>query len=84
MILLHILIALASVGYSTYAFFSPSQAKLNASYGLVAATLLSGTYLVVATHAALVASCTTGLIYTGAVSILLAAAHYKLAKTPTK
>jgi hypothetical protein len=79
-VLLHVLIALTSVGYSTYAFFSPGQTKLRISYSLVAATLASGTYLVVSTHAALLQSCVTGLLYTGSVSIALASARRKLAQ----
>lgn len=77
-VLIHVLIALTSIGFSTYLFFSPSRSKLRVSYGLITATLASGTYLVWSTHAPLLQACTTGLIYLGVVSIGVATAHYKL------
>lgn len=80
---LHILIALGSVGYTTYVFFAPTTAKLRASYALVALTLLSGTYLAVSNPAHILQTCVSGLIYTGAVSVGIAFARKKLA-TETK
>ena len=79
----HIFLALASVAYTTYVFFTPSRAKLRFSYALVASTLATGTYLVVSTHAPMLQSCMTGLLYTGAVSIGLVSAHKKLASQET-
>lgn len=78
-VLIHVLIALASIGISTYALIAPSYAKLKVSYSFVGATLASGTYLVVSTHANMLSSCTTGLVYLSIVSTLLALAHRKLA-----
>ncbi len=79
-LLLHVFIALSSIAYSTYAFFAPTARKLHVSYGLVAATLASGTWLVVSTHASLVQSCISGLVYLATLSVVLVAARYKLAK----
>lgn len=78
-LLAHIIIALTSIAFSTYAFFKPSEAKFRISYVLVAAVLASGTYLVWLNPATLTHLCTTGLIYLGAVTVLLVAAHRKLA-----
>jgi hypothetical protein len=78
-VLIHVLIALASMAYSTYVFFSPSQTKLRLSYGLVGATVASGTYLIVTNPAHMVQSCTTGLIYLGVVSVAIISARHKLA-----
>jgi hypothetical protein len=78
-LVLHILIALGSVGYTTYVFFAPSAAKLRASYALVALTILSGTYLAVSNPAHILQTCVSGLIYTGAVSVGIAFARKKLA-----
>lgn len=78
-LILHIAIALASVALSTYAFFSPSRRLMHTSYGLVAATLASGTALVIASHANILSACTTGLFYTLSVSALLYAGNRKLA-----
>jgi hypothetical protein len=77
-LILHIIIALTSLVYAGYTFFSPSQNKLRFSYSLVVLTLLSGTYLVMVTHSPLMAACTSGLIYLAVVLSGLAAAHYKL------
>jgi hypothetical protein len=75
---LHILVALVSVALSTITFLRPSPRKLRASAALVALTLISGTYLVMSTHAPLVQSCVTGLVYLLGVSVALAGASYKL------
>ncbi|MFA5004030.1 MAG: hypothetical protein WC498_02010 [Candidatus Saccharimonadales bacterium] len=84
LILSHVIIALTSVLFSTYLFFRPSQRKLQASYGLTALTVSSGTYLVVSTHAKILEACLTGLMYLGAVGIATIAAHRKLALQTVK
>ncbi len=76
----HIVIALASIGYTTYLYFRPSRTKLRVSYGLVAATLASGTYLVVSTHSPLLSSCVSGLLYLAAVATGMALSARKLAR----
>lgn len=78
-ILLHVLIALTSLVYAGYVYFSPSKTKLYAAYGLVALTLISGTYLVVTMNTPLLQACSTGLLYLGVVLSGLLAAHRKLA-----
>ena len=80
LVVLHVGIALASLIYAGYVFFSPSKAKLYGAYALVAATLASGTALVIATHTSLLSVCATGLLYLGVVSAGLIASHRKLAK----
>lgn len=77
-LLFHVIIALSSLLYTTYAFLSPSKPKLYTSYSLVALTLASGTYLVLSTHTRLLPSCMTGLIYLGAVSSGLVLVSRKL------
>lgn len=77
-VLLHVLIALTSVIYTTYLYFQPSKRKFYAAYGLIGATLASGTYLVISTHSPLLSSCVTGLVYLGIVLSGLAAASRKL------
>lgn len=76
---LHILIALASVAFATYTFFTPSKAKIGASYSMVAATIASGTYLVVATDASMLHACMSGLFFTVTVSAITYASQRKLA-----
>jgi len=77
----HILIAIVSLFFATYTYFAPSQAKLRASYVLVAATLLSGGYLAWARPGHLASVCTTGLAYIGLVSVAILAARSKLARS---
>jgi prepilin signal peptidase PulO-like enzyme (type II secretory pathway) len=79
-VLLHVLIALSSIAYTTYLYFSPSRRKFYTSYGLIAATLISGAYLVISTHSPLLSSCATGLVYLSLVAFGLFTASSKLAK----
>lgn len=78
-VLLHVLIALTSIGFTTYLYCRPSKRKFYASYSLIAATLASGTYLVISTHAPMLSSCTTGLLYLGIICCIMVPAHIKLA-----
>lgn len=69
MILLsHIIIALSSLVMSTVSAFWPSRTKVYATAGLIAATLASGTYLVISTQTPLLHVCMTGLVYLGLAS----------------
>ncbi len=76
----HISIALFSVMYTTYLLISPSKNKIAVSYGLVSATLISGTYLVVSTKASIISACISGLIYTTIVMVGILLARRKLEK----
>ena len=76
-ILLHVLIALSSVAFTTYLYLRPSKGKFYVSYGLIAATLGSGTYLVVSSGSPLLSSCMTGLLYLGVVLTGIVAAREK-------
>lgn len=75
---LHITIALVSIAWTGYVFVSPSMRKLYGSYALVAGTLASGTYLVIAMSSPLLKSCLTGLAYLGIVFAGIIATQYKL------
>ncbi|MFO0781341.1 MAG: hypothetical protein U0524_00410 [Candidatus Saccharimonadales bacterium] len=79
-VLMHVLIALSSIAMTTAAYIAPTQHKLRTNYVLIAATLISGTYLVVSTHSGLISACTTGLIYLSVVSFGTALARHKLLK----
>lgn len=83
-LLMHILIALSSVAYTTYLYISPSPIKFKVSYGLIGSTILSGTYLVISTQANMVQACLTGLVYTGAMSLAVASAHRKFSTQKNK
>lgn len=77
-LLIHILIAMASIAFATYLFFAPSRAKLAMTYGLVASTVASGVYLIVSTPVHMTQTCVTGLVYLGAVAVVIGLAYRKL------
>lgn len=80
-LILHIVIALASIAYTTYLWASPSKAKFKASYVLVGLTLASGIALVVVSPAAMIQACMSGLLYTALVSAGIASAQGKFARS---
>ncbi len=76
----HIVVAVSSLVCAIYAIFKPSPSTLRFSYGLTAATLASGTYIVLSTHTSLTQACTTGLVYLGIMTAGLTAARYRLVR----
>ncbi len=70
----HIIIALASLGFTSYLFISPSVSRFKYAYALIGSTLVSGTILVVTAHSNLLSACTTGIAYLGIVTLGIAAA----------
>jgi hypothetical protein len=78
LVLLHVLIALASIIYTAYVYFYPSAGKLPATYALFVLTFLTGTYLVWSKPGHLTESCISGLIYFALVSYGIVAARQKL------
>lgn len=79
-IFLHVLIAISSVLYTGFVFFSPSKKRLLISYVFVFLTIASGTYLVILKPGHLLQSCLMGLAYLGVVMIGIVSARYKLAQ----
>jgi hypothetical protein len=78
---LHIAVALTSVIFTAFLYFSPTKSKFRVSYALVGLTVASGTWLIVANPAHMVQSCITGLVYLGVVFFGIALARNKLAST---
>lgn len=76
---IHIAVALSSLAFSTYLLFSPSRSKMKVSYGLIAATLASGTILVLTDLTHLMSACMSGLVYLAGVMTLNLVAQNKLA-----
>lgn len=79
-ILIHVIIALASIAVSSVTFFKPAIKNLYASYGLILATVASGTYLILSTSGSILKSCLTGLAYVTVVSIITIATHVRVRK----
>lgn len=78
-LLTHIVIALSSVIFASYVMMRPSQAKFYVSYGLVAATLVTGTILTVQNASHLLQACASGIMYVSIVTALTVAAQKKFA-----
>lgn len=79
-ILLHVLIALTSVGLASFTYFKPTTNRLLASYGFIGATVVSGTILIVTMSSDILRSCLTGLFYVTVVSIVTIATHVRVRK----
>lgn len=78
-LLLHIAVALSSIVFSAFTLFMPSKIKVRISQGLTAATLASGTYLVISMKTNMLRACMTGLVYLAVVSFMIVMANRKLA-----
>jgi len=77
-LLVHILIALTSVGLATYAALRPTKRLVRSGYISVVATLISGIMLVVATPSSLTHACVSGFIFTSITLTLVSVSSYRL------
>lgn len=77
-VLIHVIIALASIGIASFTFFKPSTKRLAASYGFIVATVASGTYLLIALQSDILRTCLSGLFYLTIVSIVTIATHLRV------
>jgi len=77
-LIIHIVVALLGIVSAGYAVVKPSQSILKLSASAVVATLLSGTYLVLAQHLSLTSACFSGLSYLAVTLSLLTAAKLRL------
>ncbi len=77
-LLTHIIIALASVLFSSITFFKPSMKRLAVGYGLIIGTIASGTVLIVTSSASILHACISGLVYTTAVTLVTIATHIRI------
>lgn len=84
MLVLHILIALTTIGVSGFTLIKPSRNKLKSSYVLTFLTFATGSYLIVMSPAHLVSACITGIVFLGVVGSMLFAARYRLSSLPAK
>ena len=78
-VLLHVIVALISIIVAGYMYARPSRKGLLVSYGMMAATLGSGLYLVVSAPAHMIEACLMGVAYLVVVSTMTVAARVKLA-----
>ncbi len=74
----HILIALTSLILALYTLFVPTHRKLLISYILIALTVVSGTYMIIASPSRMAQACVSGLVYLSVVFVMIALARRKL------
>ena len=79
LVLIHVIIAFVSLGYTGFMYFNPSRARLRVSYSLVAATLGSGTILIATSRGHMLEACMMGFFYLGLVTLGIVSAKHKLA-----
>ena len=79
LLITHIIIAFASIAAASVGFMRPSYRKLQSSYMLIGATLISGTMLIIVTKASLLHGCAMGITYSAGVTYLTLLTHRKLA-----
>ena len=80
-VLLHVIIALSSIVIAAYSYLRPSRKSLSMNYGLIAATIGTGFYLVVNEPAHMIEACLMGVAYLAIVSATTVMARVKLART---
>ncbi len=80
----HVIIALLSVLISSSLLVRPSRKGFYLSYILIGSTILSGTYLVISTHSALLPACEAGLTYLVIVATLVVISHRRWIKNLAK
>lgn len=65
LIITHIIVALASLTFSLWLLAKPHQSLVKLNYGLIAATLISGSALVLVHPVGILHTCLVGLVYVG-------------------
>lgn len=83
-LLLHVVIAMSTVGFSGITLIKPTKTKLYFSYSLIITTFLTGGYLVILSPAHLVSSCIIGLVFLGVVGSMLITASKRLVSVGVK
>lgn len=79
-LLIHIIIAVTSVAFTTLLFVLPTRTKFRINYALIGLTLATGTYLVVSTNTSMLKACMSGLFYITLVTAGTVAARYRFAR----
>jgi hypothetical protein len=79
-VILHILIAISSLLAVTYSLIRPSAKLVTVNYISIAATVLSGFFLVIFEPARMLHTCVAGLMYLAVAVTLSIAAQARLAR----
>jgi len=78
-ILIHVAIALLSIGCATLGYIRPTNKIIKASYALIAMTFTSGFYLVIVEPSSMLRTCLSGVAYLSVVSAAVFLTRRKLA-----
>jgi hypothetical protein len=81
LILVHVIIAITSCVCTSYIYFSPSRKKITTSYFLIAATLGTGSYLIMSKPSHMVQSCIVGILYICFVTAVTILARLKISRS---
>lgn len=81
LLVIHIVVALASIGFASVLLFAPTSTRLRISYSLIGLTFATGIGLVVVSPAHMLHACISGIVYAMAVTGLTAYAQVKLKRT---
>lgn len=76
-LLLHVIIAISSIGVASFTYFKPSVKSLGMSYGFIVATVASGTALLILNPSTLLHACLSGLFYVTVVTVITIATHVR-------
>lgn len=79
-ILMHIIIALATIAVATVSYFKPTKTIFKTTVGLTAITIASGTYLTIQNPSHLLQTCMSGLVFVGIVFAISALAWARAIK----
>ena len=77
-IIIHVVVALASIVAATFAVVRPSKQLLALNYGLVALTVVTGSFLLLRFPAHLAPACEAGLAYLVVAASLIVIANIRL------
>lgn len=77
-ILIHVIIALLSLGIASFVYFKPSIKRLAVSYLFILGTVGSGTFLLLSSPGNILKSCLVGLLYLTVVTIVTIATHVRI------
>lgn len=80
-VLIHVVIALSSVAYTTYACVAASRMRLRISYALIGMTLITGLYLIALNPDKALQATVSGTLYLVVMTLLTAVAQKRLSQT---
>lgn len=84
MIILHILVAFASIIFTTFAYFALSRRALVGAYVTASATLASGIALVIISPSTMLHVCIAGITYLAVVSLGIMFARGRIRRLATE